>query len=111
MPGYVATFASPVLCSHAGKADPTPPAARVFIMGVPVVTTAHLYTVKGCGLAASGSPPCVTGMFTLGTVRVMASYAAGAVFPLVIAPGTGLCQPTPQPLLALPGGQARVFAV
>jgi hypothetical protein len=110
MPGFVITLAHAVMCSHGGQAKPIPPAARVFVMGIPVVTLGHTYVVAGCSLPASSLPPCVTGTFPMGATRVMASYSPGTLFPLLLAPSTGLCQPTAQPLLALPAGQARVFA-
>lgn len=109
MPGFVATVINQVMCSHGGQAKPLPMPARVFVMGMPVVTLSHVYAVAGCGLSASGTPPCVTGFFPSGAVRVMASIGAG-LSPLVVIPGTGICQPTAQPMIPVPAGQQRVMA-
>lgn len=109
MPGFVATLTNQMLCSHGGQAKPTPMPARVYVMGVPVVTLSHMYAVAGCGLSGSGSPPCATGVYTTSAARVMASIGAG-LSPLAIIPGMGTCQPTGQPLIAVPAGQQRVIA-
>jgi len=109
MPGFVATVANLVMCSHAGKATPSPLPVRVFIMGVPVLTLSSPYAIAGCALATIPSPPCVTGMFTSGSTRVLASIGAGMV-PLLVTPNMGTCIPTGQPLIPMPAGQQRVIA-
>ncbi|HEY0299987.1 MAG TPA: hypothetical protein VGC36_01550 [Rhizomicrobium sp.] len=109
MPGFVATMLNQVMCAHGGQATPLPLPPRVFIMGVPVVTVTHQYAVVGCALAAVASPPCATGMFPIGSLRVFAS-SAGALAPLVVVPNSGPCLPTSQPLIAPPAGQQRVVA-
>ncbi|HEV7778541.1 MAG TPA: hypothetical protein VGO76_16835 [Luteibacter sp.] len=109
MPGFVATMVSQVMCSHGGQAKPVPMPARVLVMGMPVVTLSHVYAIAGCALSASGTPPCVTGFFPTGAMRVMASIGAG-LSPLVVIPGMGTCQPTAQPLIPVPAGQQRVIA-
>jgi hypothetical protein len=110
MPGFIATPANTVMCSHGGQGKATPIPVRVFVMGMPVVPLSAVYTIAGCGLAASGSsPPCATGKFLTGTTRVLVS-AAGAPTPVVVVPNTGQCVPTGQPLVAPPAGQSRVFA-
>lgn len=109
MPGFVATIANVVMCSHGGQATPLPMPARVLVMGIPVVTLSHVYAIAGCALSASGTPPCVTGFFPTGSLRVMASIGAG-LSPLLVIPGTGICQPTAQPLIPVPAGQQRVIA-
>jgi len=109
MPGFVATIANQVMCSHGGQAKPVPLPVRVFIMGVPVLTLSSPYAIAGCGLAAVPSPPCVTGMFTSGSTRVLASIGAGIV-PLLVIPNMGTCVPTGQPLIPVPAGQQRVIA-
>lgn len=110
MPGFVATLANIVMCSHGGQGSPVPPAARVFIRGVPVVTIGHTYVIAGCSQPAVLLPPCVIGSFLTGATRVMASFSPGALFPLLVAPNMGQCLPTMQPLIAGPAGQASVFA-
>jgi hypothetical protein len=110
MPGFVATIANQVMCSHGGQAKPAPLPVRVFIMGIPVITLSSPYMIAGCGLAASGSsPPCATGTFMSGSTRVLASIGAGMV-PLLLIPTTGTCVPTGQPLIPAPAGQQRVIA-
>ena len=109
MPGFVATIANQVMCSHAGQAKPTPLPVRVLIMNVPVVTLSSPYVIAGCSLSASGSPPCATGTFTSGSTRVFTSIGAG-LSPLVVVPNMGACVPTGQPLIATPAGQQRVIA-
>ena len=109
MPGFVGTVSNQVMCSHGGQAKPTPLPVRVMIMGIPVVTLSSPYLVAGCGLSASGTPPCATGTFTSGSTRVLASIGAGLV-PLLVVPISGLCVPTGQPLIAVPAGQQKVYA-
>lgn len=107
MPGYAVTFANTILCSHGGKAVPVPPAGRLTIMGMGVVTFSHTYMITGCGLpaATAGAPPCVSGRFTTGALRVTSMG-----MPLVIIPATSVCIPNPTPLIPAPAGQARVIA-
>src|SRR5262245_15000359 len=85
MPGFVVTFANQVLCTHGGKATPVPPVGRVLASGVGVVTMLqHKYVIVGCSLpvATSGAqPPCVTGVLTSGTVRVIAMGSPIAIIP------------------------------
>jgi hypothetical protein len=106
MPGLVVTFANAVACSHGGPATPLPPLSRVTVMGVGVVTFSHTYAVSGCGLpAASGGPPCVSGKFTQGALRVTSMG-----MPLAIVPAASTCIPNATPLIVLPTGQQRVIA-
>lgn len=111
MPGYLATLSSSVMCSHGGKGTPMPPVSRVSVMSVPVMTLAHNYVVAGCALASAGSPPCVAGTFLAGATRVQVALAPGVLSPALVMPASGTCQPTQQPLIGLPTGQARVFAL
>jgi hypothetical protein len=112
MPGFIITFATPVMCSHGGQATPVPPIGRVLIMGLgAVLTTVHKYAIVGCGFPAATSgaqPPCVSGTFFSGTLRVTSMGSPLAVVPLSVASSKGL--PNPTPLIVLPAGQARVSA-
>lgn len=112
MPGFVATVANVVMCSHAGKATPAPlpVPVRVFIMGIPVVTLSSSFVIAGCGLTPTGSPFCATGTFTSGSTRVFASIGAAMPAPLLVIPNAGTCAPTGQPLIPVPAGQQRVVA-
>lgn len=93
MPGPVLHAGATVLCAHAGQATPTAPFPRVTVSGQPVVTLATPYVVAGCGLTGTPTPPCVTGQWLTGAVRVLAGGA-----PLAIQSGTSLCTPTGTPM-------------
>jgi hypothetical protein len=80
------------------------PFARVLVSGQPVVTIASPYVVTGCALSASGTPPCVTGQWLTGAVRVLAGGQ-----PLVTMAGASTCIPTGTPLLPMTA-QPRVLA-
>jgi hypothetical protein len=92
-----------VTCGHAGPATPTAPFPRVLLSGQPVATIAAPWAVTGCSLTGS-APPCVTGQWITGAVRVL----AGGV-PLATMTGTSTCVPTGMPLLPL-ASQVRVVA-
>lgn len=95
MPGPVVTTTSTVTCSHAGQATATTP-NRVLVGGTPVVTLATPYVVAGCALTGTPTPPCVTGQWVVGAVRVL----AGGV-PLAVQSGTSITTPTGSPMLPL----------
>jgi hypothetical protein len=92
-----------VTCSHAGPATPTAPFPRVLLSGQPVVTLACPYAIAGCALASTSTPPCVTGQWLSGAVRVL----AGAV-PVATMAGASTCVPTGTPMLPL-SAQPRVL--
>jgi hypothetical protein len=92
-----------VTCSHAGPATPTAPFPRVLLSGQPAATIATPWAVTGCSLTGS-APPCVTGQWITGAVRVL----AGGV-PLATMAGASTCVPTGTPLLPL-ASQVRVVA-
>ena len=90
MPAPVLHLGAVVLCTHAGPATPVAPFPRVLVSGQPVVTLASPYAITGCALTGS-APPCVTGQWLSGAVRVLAGgqplvTVAGAS--TAIAPGT-----------------------
>lgn len=93
MPGPVLHAGATVLCAHAGQATPAAPFPRVTVSGQPVVTLATPYVVAGCGLTGTPTPPCVTGQWLTGAVRVLAGGT-----PLAIQSGTSLCTPTGTPM-------------
>ena len=64
-----------VLCSHAGPATPLAPFPRVLLSGQPLVTIASPYASTGCALTGTPTPPCVTGQWLTGAVRVLAGGA------------------------------------
>lgn len=104
MPAPVLHLGAVVMCSHAGPAQPVAPFPRVLVSGQPVVTIASPYAVTGCTLSASGSPPCVTGQWLTGAVRVLAGGQ-----PLATMAGSSTCIPTGSPLLPI-SAQPRVNA-
>jgi hypothetical protein len=111
MPGFVLTFATPVVCTHGGPGTPQPPSSRLSIMSVPVVTLMHTYVITGCGFPAAtlgAQPPCVLGRFTVGSTR-----ARSMGMPLALLPtsaGGSMGTPNPTPLILAPSGLQRVKA-
>ena len=104
MPAPVLHLGATVLCAHAGPAQPLSPFPRVLVSGQPIVTIASPYAITGCALTGTPAPPCVTGQWMVGAVRVL----AGAV-PVVIQSGQAMCIPTGTPLLPV-AVQPRVLA-
>jgi hypothetical protein len=92
------------MCSHAGTALPTSPFPRVAVSGQPVVTLTTQYSIAGCALTGSPTPPCVTGQFLVGAMRVL----AGGI-PVGIQSGSSITTPTGAPMLPLVA-QLRVVA-
>jgi hypothetical protein len=104
MPAPVLHLGATVLCMHAGQATPAAPFPRVLVSGQPVVTLTSPYIVAGCALTGTGAPPCVTGQWIVGAVRVLAGGA-----PLLTFAGQSLCAPSGTPLLPVVS-QMRVLA-
>jgi len=104
MPAPALHFGAVVTCSHAGPATATAPFPRVLLSGQPIVTLACPYAVTGCALSTTSTPPCVTGQWLSGAVRVL----AGGV-PVATMAGASTCIPTGTPLLPLTA-QPRVLA-
>jgi len=104
MPAPVLHLGATVLCSHAGQATPLAPFPRVTVSGQPVVTLTSPYAIAGCALASTSSPPCVTGQFVSGAVRVLAGGT-----PLATLIGSSVCTPTGSPMLPV-SAQPRVLA-
>lgn len=103
MPAPALNLGAVVTCSHAGPAQPVSPFPRVLVAGQPVVTIASPYAVTGCALTGSPNPPCVTGQWLTGAVRVL----AGGV-PVATMAGSSTCVPTATPMLPL-SAQPRVL--
>jgi hypothetical protein len=103
VPGPALHLGAVVTCSHAGPAQPLAPLPRVLLSGQPVVTIASPYAVAGCALSATSTPPCVTGQWVVGAVRVLAGGS-----PVAQMAGTSTCVPTGTPLLPM-SAQARVI--
>lgn len=94
MPGFLVHQGAVVLCSHGGQAQPTLPNPRVTVSAQATVALSAPYTIAGCGLPPNAGGPCVTALWTSGTVRVTSMGQ-----PLVIQGGTATCVPTGVPLM------------
>ena len=79
-----------ILCSHPpGSASPDSADTRVTVSGQRVVTLSHLYTVTGCALETTNSPPCKKASWLRGAEHVFVSGV-----PVVIDSGISLCTPS-----------------
>jgi len=104
MPTPILHLGATVICSHAGQATPMTPFPRVLVSAQPIVTMTSMYTVAGCALSGTSTPPCVTGQFTMGAARVLAGGA-----PVVTLMSQSVCTPTGTPMMPVMA-QARVLA-
>jgi hypothetical protein len=89
-----------VLCTHGGTATPAAPLPRVLLSGQPAVTIASPYVIAGCALTGTPNPPCATGQWLTGAVRVLAGgvpLATLAGASVCIVPGTPMLPVTAQP--------------
>jgi len=96
MPGPIVHLGATLMCSHAGVATAVSPFPRVTVTGPPVATLSTTYVIAGCALTGTATPPCVTGQWMVGAVRVL----AGGV-PVAIQTGTSITTPTGAPMLPL----------
>jgi hypothetical protein len=103
MPSPVIDVGATVQCSHAGSATVVP-STRVTLSGQAVVTVLDIYSIAGCSLSGTSTPPCATGQWTSGARRVFTMGIAVA-----ISSGTSTCVPTGTPMQA-PQTQTRVLA-
>lgn len=104
MPGPIVHLGATVMCAHAGPAMPSAPFPRVLVGGQPVVTLSTPYMVTGCALTGTPNPPCATGQWLAGAVRVLAGGT-----PVAIQSGSATCVPTGTPMLPA-AVQPRVVA-
>jgi hypothetical protein len=104
MPAPILHLGATVLCTHAGQATPVAPFPRVTVSAQPVVTLSSPYAVAACGLTGTSAPPCVTGQFVVGAVRVL----AGGV-PVATMTGQSVCTPTGTPMMPV-AAQTRTLA-
>ncbi len=103
MPAPALHVGAVVTCSHAGPAQPLAPFPRVLVSGQPLVTIASPYVVTGCALSGTSTPPCLTGQWLTGAVRVLAGGA-----PAASLAGSSTCIPTGTPMLPI-SAQPRVL--
>ena len=104
MPAPILHVGATVLCSHAGHATPVTPFPRVLVSDQAVVTLASLYSIAGCSLSGTSTPPCVVGQFVVGAARVL----AGGV-PVATLVSSSTCTPTGTPTSQL-AAQTRAQA-
>lgn len=103
MPAPILHVGATVLCAHAGQATAVTPFPRVTVSGQPIATLTTQYVVAGCALTGTPNPPCVTGQWIAGAVRVVAGGA-----PVATMVGQSVCVPTGTPMLPLVA-QTRVL--
>lgn len=104
MPAPLLHLGATVLCTHTGQAMPLAPFPRVLVSAQPVVTLASPYAIVGCALAGTSTPPCATGQFVNGALRVLAGGT-----PVATIANQSTCVPTGTPMLPLVA-QMRVLA-
>ncbi len=90
MPGLILTAGSSVLCSHPpGQAKPTSVFAKVTLSGQPVVTQPAPWSITGCALTGTTTPPCVTAQWTSAATKVLAGG-----MPVLLFDSQAVCTPT-----------------
>lgn len=104
MAGTLVQQGATVLCTHGGQASPTTPNPRVKLGGAAAISLAAPWTISACPFPPNSGGPCVTAMWTAGTVRVTSSGQ-----PLVVQTGSATCTPTGVPL-QVTATQVRVKA-
>ncbi|WP_262287380.1 hypothetical protein [Micromonospora sp. MA102] len=104
MPGPLVHQGAVVICAHGGQAMPTVPNPRVRVGGQATVLLAAPWTVAACPFPPVAGGPCVTSVWSVGSVRVRSMGQ-----PLVLASGLATCAPTGVPL-AVTGSQFRAVA-
>jgi hypothetical protein len=93
-----------VTCTHFGQATPMSPFPRVTVSSQPVITMASPYTIAGCELSSTSTPPCLVGSVSAAAARVMAGGS-----PVVTLGSESVCVPTGDPLRFV-SAQGRVLA-
>ncbi|MGC1296567.1 MAG: hypothetical protein WA869_16145 [Alloacidobacterium sp.] len=94
MPGFLLHQGATVLCAHGGQALPTAPNPRVLVSSQPTALLSIPWVVAGCPLVPPPLPPCVTGQWVMGTLRVTSNGQ-----PLVVQSGQAITIPNGTPLL------------
>lgn len=105
MAGFLLHQGAVVMCAHGGQATPPAPNPRVLVMGMPTATIATPWIVAGCPGVPSAVPPCVTGQWVMGTVRVTSMGQ-----PLTVQSGAAVTAPGGVPLAPV-SMQTRVQAM
>jgi hypothetical protein len=106
MPGYLLHLGATVICAHPpGQAVPVVTNARVKVSFQPTVVQASGYTVAGCALTGTPSPPCATALWMTAALRVRSNR-----MPLLLQDSRATCAPTGTPL-TVTLTQTRVKAI
>jgi hypothetical protein len=85
--GFIMHKDALVACDHApGIATADSPDLRVKVSGMPVMTVLRSYTVTGCALNGTSSPPCASGMWIQGAQHVLVGG-----FPVAVDDGKSVC--------------------
>jgi hypothetical protein len=105
MAGFLLHQGAVVMCLHGGQATPPAPNLRVLVMGMPTATIAAPWVVAGCPGVPPAVPPCVTGQWVLGTLRVTSMGQ-----PLVVQSGVAVTAPGAVTLMPV-SMQTRVQAM
>ncbi len=90
-----------VICGHGGSATPAPSQVRVQISGALAAVATDVYSVAGCALTGTGTPPCLVLQWLMPAVRVTIGgvpVLLNSSMPMATGPG-----------VVIPG-QARVMA-
>jgi hypothetical protein len=90
---FLMQLGATVICAHGGQATPTAPNPSVLLTGQPSVLLSAPWVVAGCPLVPPPLPPCVTGQWILGTMRVTSNGQ-----PLVVQSGVGITLPNGTPM-------------
>jgi hypothetical protein len=90
-----------VMCGHGGSATPAPTQVRVKILGALAAIANDVYSVAGCALTGTGTPPCLVLQWLMPAMRVKIQgmpVLLNASMPMATGPG-----------VVIPG-QVRVMA-
>ena len=90
MADYLLHEGAIVLCLHPpGLARPITTSMRVKVSGQSVATQLAPYSITGCSLSSSGSPPCVIASWITAAGRVRADG-----MPVLLRNSQAMCTPT-----------------
>jgi hypothetical protein len=94
VPGYLLHQGATILCSHPpGQATPAAVNSRVKVSGQSIVVQTAQYSIAGCALSTTTTPPCATAQWITGAARVRAGGA-----PVLLQDSQSICVPTGSPL-------------
>ena len=94
MPGFLLHQGATVLCAHTpGQATPVVVNLRVKVDSQQIVTQSSQYTITGCALTGTSTPPCATAQWITAATRVKAGGN-----PVLLQDSQSTCVPTGTPL-------------